>query len=75
MDSLTRYLVSRWKGGLLTGYYLIYTLYLVLSAVGHQTLPALSTGLFWVVLPSTLLTLTIATVRALYSRGVSACET
>lgn len=70
----TGYLVSRWEGSLLTGYYLIYTLYLVLSAVGHQSLPVLSTGVLWVALPLTALLLTIATGRSLYRRGISACE-
>jgi cation:H+ antiporter len=55
------YLISRGEGALLTSYYLIYTLYLVLSAVGHQTLPALSAGLTWVALPLTALLLIITT--------------
>ncbi len=67
------YLVSRWEGALLTGYYLIYTLYLVLSAVGHQSLPALNVGLVWVALPLTALLLAVASGRAFRDRGVGTC--
>ena len=71
----TRYLIRRWEGLLLTSCYLVYTLYLVLSAIDHQTLPALSVGLLWVALPLTVLLLTITTGRSLYDRRVDACET
>lgn len=70
----TGYLVSRWEGALLTAYYLIYTLYLVLSAVGHHTLSALNAGVLWVALPLTALLLALAAGRAFSGRGVSACE-
>lgn len=70
----TGYLVSRWEGALLIGYYLIYTLYLALSAVGHQALPTLSIGVIWVALPLTALLLALAVGRIFYGRGVSACE-
>lgn len=66
----TGYLVSRGEGTMLTGYYIIYTLYLVLSSVGHPTLPALIGGLVWVALPLTALLLAIATGRALHGREV-----
>lgn len=59
----TGYRVSRWEGLLLTGYYLIYTLYLVLSALGLQVLEVLNTGMVWLVLPVTALLLAVATVR------------
>ncbi len=68
------YLISRGEGAMLTGYYLIYTLYLVLSAVGHQTLPALSAGLVWVALPLTGLLLVITAGRTLYDHRVRACK-
>lgn len=68
------YLISRWEGALLSGYYLIYSLYLVLSAVGHQTLPALNSALLWGALPLTVLLLLISSGRAMTRRGVSACE-
>ncbi len=70
----TGYLVSRWEGAMLIGYYIIYTLFLVLSAIGHPTLPALSSGLVWVALPLTTLLLAIATGRAFHGSNVSVCE-
>lgn len=70
----TGYLINRWEGALLTGYYLIYTLYLVLSTIGHQSLPALSHGVVWGALPLTALLLMIAAGRAIYGRGVSVCD-
>lgn len=68
------YLISRWEGALLSGYYLIYTLYLVLSAVGHQILPAFNAGMVWGALPLTALLLAIAAGRAFVGRDVNACE-
>jgi cation:H+ antiporter len=70
----TGYLVSRWEGALLTGYYIIYTLYLTLSTVGHPTLPVLNGGLVWVALPLTALLLAIATGRSLHGRVANVYE-
>lgn len=70
----TGYLVSRWEGALLTGYYIIYTLYLVLSTVGHQIFPAFAIGLTWVALPLTALLLAMTTGRAFYRRGAGLLE-
>ena len=68
------YLISRLEGAMLSGYYLIYTLYLVLNAVGHQTLPTLNAGLVWGALPLTALLLAIAAGRTFVGRDVNACE-
>lgn len=69
------YQISRAEGALLCGYYLTYSLYLVLSALGHQALPVLNSALLWGALPLTVLLLAITSGRALQRRrGVSAYE-
>ncbi len=70
----TGYLISRGEGGLLFGYYLIYTFYLVLSTVEHQILPVVSAGILWGILPLTILLLTIAAGRAFWGRNNRPCN-
>ncbi|HEU5100025.1 MAG TPA: sodium:calcium antiporter, partial [Roseiflexaceae bacterium] len=58
--------ILRWEGGLFVGYYLAYTLYLVLNATQHEALPVFS-GIMWVfVLPLTAITLLVIVARQLY---------
>ena len=51
--------ISRWEGGLLFGYYIIYTVYLLMSATQHVALPLVEAGLLYFVLPLTTLTLVV----------------
>jgi len=60
----TGHLIARWEGALFLGYYLAYTLYLVLATTHHQALPAFSTAMLWFVLPITAITLLVGAVRA-----------
>lgn len=57
--------IARWEGGLFLGYYVAYTLYLILGAAQHDALPAYSAIMLLFALPLTAVTLLIVTVRAL----------
>lgn len=65
----TGQLIARWEGAVLLGYYVAYTAYLLLSATGHTTLPMLTAAMTGFVMPLTVLTLVIVTVRALRLRA------
>ncbi len=49
--------IARWEGFLLLGYYIAYTLYLILAARHHAFLPAYGTAMFYFIIPLTLVTL------------------
>ncbi|MDI5891825.1 calcium/sodium antiporter [Halomonas rhizosphaerae] len=55
--------ISRWEGGVFLGYYLAYTLYLILAAARHDALPGFSVVMLYFVLPITALTLALLTFR------------
>lgn len=55
--------IARWEGALFLGYYVAYTLYLVLRAQKHDALPAFSSVMLSFVIPLTIVTLVVATVR------------
>jgi len=57
------YTIARWEGALFLGYYLAYTLYLILAATEHDALPEFSTVMIYFVVPLTLVTLAILLVR------------
>lgn len=54
--------ISRGEGGLLLGYYVAYTLYLILAASRHDALAGFSTVMYWVV-PLTLFVLIVIALR------------
>lgn len=58
------HLIARWEGALFFVYYIAYTLYLVLDAASHDALPAFSGFMLSAVLPLTVITLMVITVRA-----------
>jgi cation:H+ antiporter len=60
--------ISRREGGVLLGYYVAYTLYLVLAASQHAALPQFSAAMLWFVLPLSALTLVAVTWRELHRR-------
>lgn len=55
--------ISRAEGALLLGYYVAYTLYLILAAAQHDTLPRFSAVMFYFVIPLTLFTLLVIAFR------------
>jgi cation:H+ antiporter len=60
--------INRWEGAMFLGYYIAYTLFLVLRAAQHDALPAYSAVMTSFVLPLTGLTLIALVVRELRSR-------
>ena len=57
-------MISRWEGALLLGYYVAYTLYLILAAAHHDALPMFSTTMLYFAIPLTMVTLIILVVRS-----------
>jgi cation:H+ antiporter len=49
--------ISRWEGGLFTGYYAAYTLYIILSSTQHTALRTFQNVMQFFVLPLTAITL------------------
>jgi cation:H+ antiporter len=57
--------ISRWEGVLLLGYYVAYTLYLILAASQHDALVPFSAIMLYFVIPITALTLFVVTLHAI----------
>jgi len=66
----TGHLIARWEGGLFFAYYLAYTLFVLLAAVGHPYLSAFAQAMAWFVLPLTVLTLAVSLGRSLRRTSV-----
>jgi cation:H+ antiporter len=66
----TGYRIARWEGFLFVGYYAGYTLYLILDAAEHDALPEFSAMMGLFVIPLTLVTLAVLTVRGLKVKRV-----
>jgi cation:H+ antiporter len=56
--------VARWEGGVFLAYYVAYTAYLILATAQHDALPLYSGVMLGFVVPLTVITLTLVTVRA-----------
>jgi len=54
--------ISRWEGVLLLGYYLAYTLYLILAASHHDALPRFSAVMLYFAIPLTIVALVSGTL-------------
>ena len=61
----TDYTIARWEGLAFLGFYVAYTLYLILMAADHEALGPFSTAMLYFVLPLTVLTLAVLSVRAM----------
>ncbi len=57
--------ISRWEGATLFGYYIAYTLYLLLAAAHHDAVPIYSAAMLYFAIPLTLLTLVVTTLSVL----------
>lgn len=55
--------IVRWEGAVLFGYYLAYTLYLILASAHHAALPAFATVMLYFVVPITVLTLAVVAIQ------------
>lgn len=64
----TGHRVSRWEGAVFLGFYLLYTSYIVLVALGRPPWPLLQASLIYFVVPLTLLTLGVGLARRLRDR-------
>ncbi len=63
--------VARWEGGLFLGYYLAYTLYLLLDSADHEALPRYSAAMWTFIAPLTLLTLALLSLNEFRRRAAS----
>jgi cation:H+ antiporter len=63
--------ISRLEGGFLLGYYIAYTLYLVLAATAHDALPRFNFVMLYFVLPITLVTMVVVLTQELRRRQTS----
>jgi cation:H+ antiporter len=61
----TGYRIDRWEGFVFLGYYVAYTAYLVLKTQEHASLEAFRDAMIWFVVPLTVLTLVVVTLREL----------
>ncbi|OHE85878.1 MAG: sodium:calcium antiporter [Lysobacterales bacterium RIFOXYA1_FULL_69_10] len=64
----TGHCIQRWEGGLFLGYYAAYIAYLLLDAADHDALPAFSAMMMAFVVPLTVITLAVVTLRAWRAR-------
>ncbi|GAB4385435.1 MAG: calcium/sodium antiporter [Elainellaceae cyanobacterium] len=63
-------LIERWEGILFTGYYVAYTIYLILYSTDHDLLPVFSNVMLFFVLPITVITLGTVVWRARQNRAL-----
>jgi len=63
--------ISRKEGALLLGYYVAYTLYLILAASHHDALPRFSAVMLYFVIPLTVVTMIIVALQEIRSRKKS----
>lgn len=57
--------IARWEGAIFFGYYVAYTLYLLLNASHHAALPLYSSAMLWFVIPLTVITVLVILYREL----------
>jgi len=58
------YRISRWEGALFVSYYMLYTLYLIMSQTGMSGVDLLRDAMIWFALPLTTVTLLVISVRS-----------
>jgi cation:H+ antiporter len=61
---LSGFIIRRWEGAIFLGYYVVYTLYLILNASKHDVLPIFSSVMMGFVIPITVLTLLLSLLHA-----------
>jgi cation:H+ antiporter len=60
----TDHVIARWEGALFLSYYIAYVLYLILRATHHDSLPLFNAIMMVYVMPLTLVTLVVLSIRA-----------
>lgn len=58
--------IARWEGGVFFGYYVAYTVYLVLDSTGHDALTTYRVAMLYFVIPLTVLTIGVVLSRSLH---------
>lgn len=61
-------MIARWEGLLFFVYYIIFTVYLVMTATQHEYLPLINNAVLWFIIPLTLITIAVITVRELKNK-------
>ncbi len=61
----TGYRIDRWEGFVFLGYYVAYTAYLIMKSQQHASLEVFRNAMIWFVVPLTVLTLVVVTLREL----------
>jgi cation:H+ antiporter len=64
----TGYLIARWEGLLLMGYYVAYASFIALQAADHQGLDEFRRAMVYFVMPLTAITIVVVTARSLERR-------
>jgi cation:H+ antiporter len=64
----TGYRIDRWEGLVFLGYYVAYTAYLILKSQENAALEVFKNAMIWFVVPLTVLTLVVVTLRELKRR-------
>jgi cation:H+ antiporter len=64
----TGHLIARWEGALFFAYYFFYTSFLVMTALQHEYLSTYREVMVWYVIPLTVVTILVYTVRHLWPR-------
>jgi len=67
--------LARWEGLVFLGYYVVYTVYLVLAATRHDALPAFSTAMWAFVAPITVVTIAVVAWRGWRAERAGAAAT
>ncbi len=65
----TGYRIERWEGFVFLGYYVAYMAYLLLKNTKHASLEAFTDAMVWFVVPLTVLTLGVVTVREMRKKN------
>lgn len=66
---LTGYSIARWEGIVFFGYYIAYTVFLILTAAEHDALYMFNLALIWFVAPLTVITLLVTVTRHFKGRN------
>jgi cation:H+ antiporter len=61
----TGYRLNRWEGLVFLGYYVAYTIFIILKSMDYAALEVFNNAMIWFVVPLTVLTLVVVTVREL----------
>jgi cation:H+ antiporter len=64
----TKGTINRWEGALFLGYYLAYTIYLILNATQHDLLPLFSTTMLYFIMPLTMVTIVVVVIQEVWGK-------